>query len=128
MERTLKTWGEKWNVFLNDLCEVSVLYLKPRRRCSWHKHQTKFNLFFVIEGVVGIKTRDGLAIVKKNQIFTTRPGELHEFQTFSLPSVLMEVMYVKYDAEDIQRLVVGGELALSVEFGEGDADEDETHS
>lgn len=110
MERTRKTWGEKFNVFQNDLCEVSILKLHPFQRCSWHKHQTKYNQFFVIEGELFIKTEWGTSSVKKGEIFTTRPGEYHEFQTGVKNAVIQEIMYVKYDAEDIQRDILGGPL------------------
>jgi len=110
MERTYKTWGEKWNVFQNDLCEVSILYLKPHQRCSWHKHQTKFNQFFVIEGEIYIKTEWGKSYIEKGQVFTTRPLEYHEFQTADKPAVIQEIMYVKYDPEDIDRQTLGGPI------------------
>lgn len=110
MERTYKTWGEKWNVFQNDLCEVSLLYLKPNQRCSWHRHQTKWNQFFVIAGELYIKLEDGIAKLQKGQIFTTHPGEYHEFQTHENRCVVQEIMYVKYDAEDIERKLIGGSL------------------
>jgi mannose-6-phosphate isomerase-like protein (cupin superfamily) len=110
MERTHKSWGEKWNLHINDLNEVSVLYLQPNQRCSWHKHQTKFNRFFVIQGSLYIKTESGVAEVKEHEIFTTRPGEMHEFQTHDSGAIVMEIMYVKYDPEDIQRETIGGNL------------------
>lgn len=110
MERTHKTWGEKWNIFQNDLCEASILYLKPGQRCSWHRHQTKFNQFFVIEGELFIKTDWGTTKIDKGQIFTTRPGEYHEFQTHNKACIAQEIMYVKYDPADIERKKLGGEL------------------
>lgn len=110
MERTHKTWGEKANVFCNDTCEVSVLRLMPNQRCSWHKHQAKYNLFYTLEGEVYIKTEWGISRVKQGEIFTTKPGEYHEFQTYNEPALLIEVMYVQYEAEDIQREKVGGPL------------------
>ena len=113
MERTRKTWGEKWEIFTNDLCEVSLLYLEQNRRCSWHRHQTKYNLFFVVEGQLFIKMVDGTQLVKKGQIFTTRPGELHEFQTHDERATIIEVMYVEYKEEDIERIHEGGELDAS---------------
>lgn len=119
MERTYKTWGEKWNVFKNDLCEVSLLYLKPSQRCSWHRHATKSNQFFVIEGVVWIMTEWGEAEIAKGQIFTTAPGEWHEFQTREDSAILQEVMYVQYNAEDIERKKLGGPL-------EGEEDDKES--
>lgn len=110
MERSHKSWGEKWNLFQNDLCEVSILYLNPNQRCSWHRHRAKYNQFFVIDGEIYIKTEAGTAKVEKNQIFTTRPGEYHEFQTRECAAVIQEVMFVQYDAEDIERETIGGPL------------------
>lgn len=110
MERTRKTWGEKWNIFQNDLCEVSVLYLNSQRRCSWHRHQTKSNTFFVVEGELYIKLEDGLSQLTKGQVFTTRPGEYHEFQTHDKEAQVIEIMYVQYDSEDIEREEVGGPI------------------
>lgn len=112
MERTRKTWGEKWNIFRNDLCEVSVLCLRPNQRCSWHRHQTKRNLFFVLDGEMWVKLDDGVSVgrskLERHQIFTTRPGEWHEFQTGEGKALVIEIMYVKYDPADIERGKLGG--------------------
>jgi mannose-6-phosphate isomerase-like protein (cupin superfamily) len=110
MERTYKTWGEKWLIFRNDLCEISVLYLKPKQRCSWHRHKAKHNLFFVINGEISVKTEWGIADIEQGQIFTTRPEEWHEFQTRDGNATVIEVMYVQYDPEDIERKKIGGPL------------------
>jgi quercetin dioxygenase-like cupin family protein len=110
MERTVKTWGEKWNIFQNDLCEVSYLCLNKNQRCSWHTHKTKFNLFFVVSGELCVKLENDIAVVEKYQFFTTRPGEWHEFQTHENLTKIIEIMFVKYDAEDIERLKLGGPL------------------
>ena len=110
MERTRKTWGSKWNIFQNDLCEVSILKLEPHQRCSWHRHKAKSNLFFVISGQLFIKTEWGVEELNENEVFTTHPGELHEFQTRERPANIIEVMYVQYNAEDIQREVLGGPI------------------
>jgi quercetin dioxygenase-like cupin family protein len=110
MERTVKTWGQKWNLFLNDLCEVSYLCLKPNQRCSWHTHQTKFNLFFVVAGELCIKMEGEVATIEKYQFFTTRPGEWHEFQTHDQQTKVIEIMFVQYDSKDIQREKIGGPL------------------
>lgn len=110
MERTRKSWGIKNQIFRNDLNEISLLELEPNQRCSWHDHQTKFNRFYVISGVLYIKLEDGTTEVKPGQIFTTVPGEMHEFQTHELPALVIEVMYVKYDDADIRRESIGGKL------------------
>jgi mannose-6-phosphate isomerase-like protein (cupin superfamily) len=110
MERTHGTWGEKWNIFQNDLNEVSILYLVPNQRCSYHSHNCKYNLFFVLEGQLFIKTDLGISTLEKGQIFTTKPGEMHEFQTAVKQTIIIEIMYVKYDPEDINRTELGGVL------------------
>ena len=112
MERTRKTWGERWLLFKNDLCEISYLELEPNRRCSWHYHKTKFNLFFVTEGELYIKLEDGIAKIEQFQIFTTKPDEMHEFQTHDKPAKILEIMYVQYEAADIMRdpTQLGGKL------------------
>jgi len=115
MERTHGSWGEKLNVFRNDLCEVSILNLVPNQRCSWHKHASKYNLFHVLEGELFIKTDKGISRLKEEGFFTTRPGEMHEFQTASKPAKIMEIMYVKYDPEDIQRETIGGSIEVTDE-------------
>ena len=110
MERTRKTWGEKNNIFQNSLCETSVLYLEPWKRCSWHRHQAKFNLFYVLKGILVMKLEDGETEVLPGQIFTTRPGEWHEFQTRELDTIIIEVMFVNYDENDIERQEIGGDI------------------
>jgi mannose-6-phosphate isomerase-like protein (cupin superfamily) len=110
MERTHKTWGERICIFKNDLCEVSLLELVPKQRCSWHYHHSKYNLFYVIEGQLFIKTDWGIAQLDKGQIFTTKPLEKHEFQTASEPCKIIEIMYVQYSEEDIIRESLGGPL------------------
>jgi len=119
MEITRKTWGIKYNIFKNDLNEISFLELDPNRRCSWHSHETKYNLFFVAEGEVGIKTEydidggrkeSGVTLLKEHEFFTVSRGEWHEFQTYSGPAKLIEVMYVQYEDKDILRKNIGGLL------------------
>ena len=110
MERTMKTWGEKHNIYQSDSCEVSILELLPKQRCSWHRHQTKYNLFFVIEGELFIKTDWGISQLTPGMIFTTKPMEWHEFQTSKSSCKVIEVMYTQYDAEDIERETLGGSI------------------
>lgn len=125
MEITRKTWGIKYNIFKNDLNEISFLELEPNRRCSWHSHSTKYNLFFVVEGEVGVKVEydvdggkreSGVTILKRHEFFTVRPEEWHEFQTYSQPAKLIEVMYVQYEDGDIIRKNIGGLNVLTRQF------------
>ena len=113
MERTLKTWGEKLIIHRDDLSEVSFLKLKPNYRCSWHYHIGKWNRFYVVDGRLFVKTEDGIATVNPGQFFTVPPLVWHEFQTDKIGASAIEVMYTKYNPEDIRRKNVGGKIDTS---------------
>ena len=106
------TWGERTRVFRNDTCLVTYLDLLPGKRCSWHSHKTAFNLFFVVEGKLGVKTgREHTTILKPGQTpFVTQPGLEHEFITYNEPTKVIEVAYVQYDENDIDRVTLGGDI------------------
>jgi mannose-6-phosphate isomerase-like protein (cupin superfamily) len=110
------TWGERIRTYRTDNALVTILYLKPHKRCSWHYHNTQYNQFFVITGALGIKTDIGpnnqrnLTVIKEKQAFTVKPGITHEFQTYDEPTIIEEVAYLKYDESDIHRKQLGGDL------------------
>jgi quercetin dioxygenase-like cupin family protein len=62
----------------------------------------------VLEGELFVKTDKGVSHLKKGEFFTTRPHEMHEFQTAKEPAKIIEIMYVKYDSNDIERELLGG--------------------
>jgi len=105
-----KSWGIKTSLFRNDLCEVSILRLNENQRCSWHRHKAKWNQFFVISGALEILTEDGSYRVDSGMIFTTNPEQLHEFRTPYGPATIQEIMYVRYEPGDIERLTKGGNI------------------
>ena len=105
-----KSWGTKTELFKNDLCEVSVLQLNENRRCSWHRHRSKWNQFYVLQGSIVVKTEDGESEVGAGQVFTTSPTQWHEFRTPKESALVQEIMYVRYDCEDIEREDKGGTL------------------
>lgn len=108
MEQAHGTWGDRIRTFENDSCLVTILYLNPYRRCSWHSHNTAYNQFTVISGKLGVKTDIGHTILQQKQCFTVPPGRKHEFQTYDKATIVEEVAYVKYDENDIHRLQLGG--------------------
>lgn len=111
MERTLKVWGSRWAIRKDSTHETSVLFLKKGTRCSFHHHQAKYNLFVVLAGKIGIRTQYGEVILTRGQEFTTYPGDewKHEFRVYE-KAVVLEEMYVQYEASDIIRDDVGGLL------------------
>ena len=94
-----------------------TLMLKAGRRCSWHSHRTKWNLFVVLSGLVGVATERGEVLLHEGEEARVPPGEMHEFRVYE-DSVMVEVMYVEYDDGDIERESLGGRLSPEqLEFG-----------
>jgi len=111
METTHGVWGTRTRTFQNDSLLVTVLYLEPNKRCSWHLHKTAYNQFFVISGELGVKTEKGYTThLKPGQSFTVEPGVKHEFQTGEYHTVIQEIAYVKYNEYDIDRENQGGSM------------------
>ena len=111
MKRESKVWGERWLIRQDSTHAVSFLKLNEGYECSWHKHQSKYNLFVVLSGRIGIMTEqfDGKRLVGllPGNCFTTKPGEYHKFVAFE-DSEIIEEMYVEYCESDIQRSNTGG--------------------
>lgn len=110
-ETTHGTWGNRTRTFKWSGGIVTVLHLEPNKRCSWHYHNEAYNQFYVISGELGVKTDKGYTtVLKEGQSFTVEPRVYHEFQTYSKPTIIEEIAYVKYDIKDISREQLGGDL------------------
>lgn len=107
MIRENKVWGERWVIRRDSIHETAILLLQKDTRCSWHKHKTKWNLFVVLKGKVGIVTEDGEAILTHGEEFMVAPGTMHEFRVYE-HGVMIEEMFVEYDPGDIERENEGG--------------------
>lgn len=112
MSQTHGTWGTRVRVFQNDTCLVTILRLVGGKRCSYHLHKTAYNLFYVVEGQLTVVTERGYStLVQEGDVpFVVEPGILHEFQTEEGNVVLLEIAYVQYEPEDIQREKAGGDI------------------
>lgn len=113
--RTHGTWGSRVVTWQDDYKLIAILYLNPRKRCSWHKHNHASNQFFVISGQIVVKTDIGpdnqrnYTTVKEGQYFTVGPGVYHEFRTTDIGAIVEEIAYVKYEKADICRQQLGGD-------------------
>ena len=110
MEATHGAWGERCRTFSWDGGLVTILFLEPNKRCSWHHHVATWNQFTCISGEVRIKTEKGyITVLGPKQVFTVEPGVQHEFQTGEQSAIVEEIAFVKYDEHDILREKVGGD-------------------
>ena len=114
MDRQHKVWGERWLIRVDSTHAVSFLKIDSGFQCSWHSHQTKYNLFVVLKGSLTITTEEIGGVRKRvtlgvGECFTVRPGQLHKFSA-NVDAEVVEEMYVQYDEGDINRVVSGGKL------------------
>ena len=65
-------------------------------------------MFFVIAGILGVKTENGCSRLLEGQSFTVEPGVKHEFFTYDMETTIVEVAYVDYNHNDIHRERLGG--------------------
>lgn len=109
--QTHGTWGERLQTFSWDGGLVTLLWLLPNQRCSYHSHKQNWNRFICVSGCLGVKTDKGhITKITSKQMFEVEPGVMHEFQTYDEPTIIQEIAYVTYDPEDIQRDILGGPL------------------
>jgi len=111
MERELKLWGERWILRKSSNNALSYLVVKEGHRCSWHHHEQKFNLFFVLSGKLEILTEDGSVILGPGETYTVSPGVWHEFRAHE-NSTCIEDMFVEYHEGDIIRKNQGGRFKI----------------
>jgi len=109
-----KVWGERWMIREDSVHTTNILILKKGFRCSWHKHQCKYNLFVVIKGSVEIIVDEGdpchyLTVLNEGDDFVVAPNTWHEFRVLE-DGIMAEEMYVQYDDEDIERAKLGGPI------------------
>lgn len=112
MER--KVWGTKYILRQDSTHSTALLRLEQNWRCSWHYHNQKYNLFFVVSGIVRIVTQEidnsfKETLLKENESLIVPPNQYHEFQVVQ-DSVMIEEMFVEYDGQDIIRDNHGGRL------------------
>jgi len=110
------TWGRRVVTRIDPYSITTILYLDPRKRCSWHYHDHAYNQFFVIKGKLEVKTDIGpdnqrnRTMITEGQSFTVQPKIKHEFRTFEEPTIIEEIAYVKYETTDIHREMLGGNI------------------
>ena len=109
--QTHGSWGERLRTFSWDGGIVTLLWLRPWQRCSYHHHNETWNRFTVISGELGVLTDKGQTThITSKQMFEVEPGVKHEFQSYYEPVIVEEIAYVKYNEKDIIREALGGEL------------------
>jgi len=110
-----KVWGQTTKIFSNPFVEFHRIVVKAGHRCSKHKHEHKWNAFYVEKGklrVLVFKTDYDLTDVtdlSAGDCMVVRPGEYHYF--VGLEDVIaFEIYYPEALSEDIVRENAGGAM------------------
>lgn len=114
---TLKVWGRTTALLQTPLVEVHRIDVRPEMRCSWHKHERKWNAFVLICGEMEIEHESGEMMGSINlrsrigNFYVVPPGDYHRFVTRAAPAAALELYYPDTLSEDIIRRDVGGRLS-----------------
>jgi len=106
MEQWPKIWGENTEIFQNESTSVNFLNLVKGGTCSRHYHKFKSNIFYVIKGKLRVRTELGEHILYPGQSLLVLPLLKHQFEAMEA-SFVIEVMFVKYNPDDIIRETEG---------------------
>ena len=108
-----KVWGQTELILHTPFIEFHRIWVRSGGYCSTHKHDYKWNMFYVKSGELAIHIhKKDYALVDKtilgpNEWTTVKPGEFHSFEAIEDTSAF-ELYYPEPLSEDIIRETVGG--------------------
>ena len=108
-----KGWGETRPLFCKNNVEIHRIEAKKGGFCSKHKHEFKYNAFFVEKGSLKITTwkhdydLGDEPEVTDGQITTCKPNEYHMFEAIE-DTTALEIYWVELNEKDIVRENCGG--------------------
>ena len=110
-----KVWGQTELIFKSPFIEFHKIWVAYNGHCSTHKHDYKWNLFYVNYGELKIKVHKNdydlvdETILGPGEWTTVKPGEYHSFEASGGKDVsAFELYYPEPLSDDIIRKTVGG--------------------
>ena len=74
-----KGWGfEKWIVNCEQYCG-KLLYFVKDKRCSWHYHKLKDEVFYIQSGKIRLKYADNDDIINANEVILNKGDNFHVY-------------------------------------------------
>jgi len=106
-----KVWGKTEQIVANGALEYHRIEVREGGYCSKHKHQFKWNGFFIEAGSLLIRTfKDALVdetILGSGDYMQVPPGEYHDFRALE-DTVAFELYWAEFNHQDIVRESAGG--------------------
>jgi len=108
-----KVWGSTSLLFCKNNVEIHRIEGNKDGYCSKHKHEHKYNMFFVEKGSLAIEIWKEYKLVDKTILTagnscTVPPGQYHKFTVLEEDTVAFEIYWVELSQSDISRERVGG--------------------
>lgn len=109
-----KVWGNTVELFNRNNVEIHRIEVVPGGYCSEHKHDSKYNAFYVESGQLVVKVWKSdynltdETVVNSGELTIVPPGEFHQFST-DCETVAYEIYWVEL-TKDIERRNEGGVL------------------
>ena len=107
-----KVWGQTELVHANGVLEFHRIEYKAKVTCSKHKHNFKWNGFFVESGemIVRVWQNDydlvDETVLKAGDFTQVKPGVYHQFEGVK-DGVAFELYWAEFNHDDISRETVG---------------------
>jgi quercetin dioxygenase-like cupin family protein len=107
-----KGWGfEKWIVNCEEYCG-KLLYLAKGKRCSWHYHTLKDEVFYLQSGKICVKYSDEDDINGAHEVLLTPGDNFHVYRGLRHQMIALEDSQVfefstQHFDEDSHRLIKG---------------------
>ena len=108
-----KVWGQTELIHANGVLEFHRIDFRAGGVCSKHKHQFKWNGFYVMSGRMKVRVwqKDQQDLVDETILgpgdFTrVKPGYMHQFEGIE-DGVAYELYWAEFNHDDIQRETVG---------------------
>ena len=108
-----KVWGTTEPLIVNSSLEIHRILVMKGGHCSLHKHQSKYNAFYIISGKLKVERHKqdyeliDTTTLKGGQFTIVPPGEEHKFEALEKTEAL-EVYWSELNHNDIVRKGVGG--------------------
>lgn len=110
-----KIWGSTELIFENCSLEFHRITFKKNYACSKHKHNFKFNGFYVESGKIMIKIwqKDydliDETVLSEGEFTSVKPGLFHQFIGIE-SGVCFELYWSEFNSHDIERETIGHKI------------------
>jgi mannose-6-phosphate isomerase-like protein (cupin superfamily) len=113
MNKAGKIWGSTSLIHANGVLEFHRIKFNAGFKCSEHKHEFKWNGFYVEKGMMLVRVwQDDYdlcdeTILGPGDFTRVKPGLYHQFEGIQT-GVAFELYWAEFNHNDIKRRTVGG--------------------